>query len=56
MIAFRIDASAPRAAGGGRTVTVRFLARAPGVSPVNVALRDADDEPAFEGKGIVRVR
>lgn len=59
-IAFKVGASAPRAVGGGRTVTATFLAKAPGVSPVNVALKDATDDtlgdPASEGKGIVRVR
>ncbi len=59
-IAFKVSPSAPRAAGGGRTVTATFVAKAPGVSPVQVALIGASDDilgdPAVEGKGIVRVR
>lgn len=59
-VAFKVSASAPRAAGGGRTVTATFVARAPGVSPVQVALVTGEEEilgdSGAEGKGIVRVR
>ena len=60
IVAFRVGASAPRAATGGRKVTARFTAKAPGVSPLRVALvnahrADADGAPP-DGKGIVRVR
>lgn len=56
---FKVTPSAPRAVGGGRTVTATFVAKSPGVSPVNVALKDtAGDSSAssFDGRGIVRVR
>ena len=57
-VAFKVAPSARQA--GGRTVTVTFYAKAPGVSPVRVALVDsaADSSMATsqEGKGIVRVR
>jgi general secretion pathway protein D len=57
-VAFKVAPSARRA--GGRTVTVTFYAKAPGVSPVRVALVDSAGEsstaPPQEGKGIVRVR
>ncbi len=60
VVAFRVASSAPRAAGGGRTVTARFLAKAPGVSPVRVVLTDKNGEstagPSRDAKGIVRVR
>lgn len=60
VVAFRVASSAPRAANGGRSVTATFLALAPGVSPVRVALMEPAGEPSagpsFEGKGIVRVR
>jgi general secretion pathway protein D len=60
VVAFRVGASAPRASTGGRTVTARFRAKAPGVSPIRVALVHANGEPAGdaspEGRGIVRVR
>jgi general secretion pathway protein D len=60
IVAFRVGASAPRAATGGRKVTARFMAKAPGVSPLRVALvnahrGDSDGAPP-DGKGIVRVR
>jgi general secretion pathway protein D len=58
MVAFRVAPSARQI--GGRTVTVTFYAKAPGVSPVRVALVDSAAEsstvPLQEGKGIVRVR
>ena len=58
MVTFKIAPSARRA--GRRTVTVTFYAKAPGVSPVRVALVDSAAEsstaPLQEGKGIVRVR
>jgi general secretion pathway protein D len=58
MVAFKVAPSARQA--GGRTVTVTFYAKAPGVSPVRVALVDSAAEsstvPLQEGKGIVRVR
>jgi general secretion pathway protein D len=57
-VAFKVAQSARQA--GGRTVTVTFFAKAPGVSPVRVALVDSAAEPSTassqEGKGIVRVR
>jgi general secretion pathway protein D len=57
-VAFKVPSSVRRA--GGRTVTVTFYAKAPGVSPVRVALVDSAVEsstvPLQEGKGIVRVR
>ena len=60
IVAFRVGASAPRAATGGRKVTARFMAKAPGVSPLRVALMNADGTVADgmppDGKGIVRVR
>lgn len=58
MVAYRLAPSARQA--GGRTVTVTFYAKAPGVSPVRVALVDSavDSSKASyqEGTGIVRVR
>ncbi len=60
VVAFRVAASAPRSTSGGRTVTARFTAKAPGVSPIRVALIDQNGEiaaePSHDGKGIVRVR
>ena len=60
IVAFRVGSSAPRAASGGRMVTARFMAKAPGVSPIRVALMDGNGEStagtALDGKGIVRVR
>ncbi len=57
-VAFKVSPSARQA--GGRTVTVTFYAKAPGVSPVRVALVDSAAESSTvstqEGKGIVRVR
>ncbi len=58
MVTFKIAASAK---GTGRqAVTATFYAKAPGVSPVRVALADSASEsstpPLQEGKGIVRVR
>jgi general secretion pathway protein D len=57
-VAFKVPPSVRQA--GGRTVTVTFYAKAPGVSPVRVALVDPTVEsstaPLQEGKGIVRVR
>jgi general secretion pathway protein D len=57
-VAFKVAPSARQA--GGRTVTVTFYAKAPGVSPVRVALVDSATESSTassqEGKGIVRVR
>jgi len=59
-VAFRVEASATRAATGGRKVTAKFIAKAPGVSPIRVALVNANGEGAAgappDGKGIVRVR
>ncbi|HKR79595.1 MAG TPA: secretin N-terminal domain-containing protein [Nitrospira sp.] len=60
IVAFRVRPSAPHGTTGGRKVTARFMAKAPGVSPIRVALMDAHGEMAAdgppEGKGIVRVR
>jgi len=60
IVAFRVGSSAPRATSGGRTVTARFMAKAPGVSPIRVALMDGNREgmqgAQSDGKGIVRVR
>ena len=57
-VAFKVAPSARQA--GGRTVTVTFFAKAPGVSPVRVGLVDSAAESSTassqEGKGIVRVR
>jgi len=60
-VAFKVASSARQA--GGRTVTATFYAKAPGVSPVRVALVDSAAESSTassassqEGKGIVRVR
>jgi general secretion pathway protein D len=57
-VAFKVAPSARQA--GGRTVTVTFFAKAPGVSPVRVGLVDSAAETSTtssqEGKGIVRVR
>jgi len=57
-VAFKVAPSARQA--GGRTVTVTFFAKAPGVSPVRVGLVDSAVETSTassqEGKGIVRVR
>jgi general secretion pathway protein D len=57
-VAFKVSPSARQA--GGRTVTLTFYAKAPGVSPVRVALVDSAAESSTvstqEGKGIVRVR
>jgi general secretion pathway protein D len=58
-VSFKVSASAPRAAQGGRMVTATFVAKSPGVSPVNVMLKDAMEASvasAADGKGIVRVR
>lgn len=56
--AFRVAPAARQI--GGRTVTVTFYAKSPGVSPVRVALVDSSVELSGtalqEGKGIVRVR
>lgn len=58
MVAFRVAPSARQI--GGRTVTVTFYAKAPGVSPLRVALvasaAESSTVPPQEGKGIVRVR
>ena len=58
MVAFKIASSAKGT--GGQAVTATFYAKAPGVSPVRVALVDSASEsstsPLQEGKGIVRVR
>ncbi len=60
IVAFRVGASAPRAPTGGRKVTAKFIAKAPGVSPIRVALMNANGETTAggppDGKGIVRVR
>lgn len=60
IVVFRVKASAPHGSTGGRKVTARFAAKAPGVSPIRVALIDPTGEPeagaASDGKGIVRVR
>jgi general secretion pathway protein D len=60
IVAFRVGASAPRAPTGGRKVTAKFIAKAPGVSPIRVALMNANGEATAggppDGKGIVRVR
>jgi general secretion pathway protein D len=57
-VAFKVAPSVRQT--GGRTVTVTFFAKAPGVSPVRVALVDSSAESSTvstqEGKGIVRVR
>jgi general secretion pathway protein D len=57
-VAFKVSPSARQA--GGRTVTLTFYAKAPGVSPVRVALVDSAAESSTvstqEGRGIVRVR
>jgi general secretion pathway protein D len=57
-VAFKVAPSARQA--GGRTVTVTFYAKAPGVSPMRVALVDPtaglSTVASQEGKGIVRVR
>jgi general secretion pathway protein D len=57
-VAFKVSPSARQA--GGRTVTATFYAKAPGVSPVRVALVDSAAESSTvstqEGRGIVRVR
>jgi general secretion pathway protein D len=57
-VAFKVVPSARRV--GERTVTVTFYAKAPGVSPVRVALVDSiggsSTASLQEGKGIVRVR
>ncbi|HZC81193.1 MAG TPA: hypothetical protein VE222_05650, partial [Nitrospiraceae bacterium] len=57
-VAFKVAPSKRQA--GGRTVTVTFFAKAPGVSPVRVALVDStagsSTDSSQEGKGIVRVR
>lgn len=57
-VAFKVAPSARQV--GGRTVTVTFYAKAPGVSPVRVELVDSTAESSTasfqEGKGIVRVR
>jgi len=57
-VAFKVAPSARQA--GGRTVTVTFYAKAPGVSPMRVALVDptagSSTVVSQEGKGIVRVR
>jgi hypothetical protein len=58
-VEFTISSAAPRAAGGGRVVTATFVAKAPGVSPVTVSLKEAAGDsspPSFDGRGIVRVR
>jgi general secretion pathway protein D len=58
MVTFKIAASVKGT--GKQAVTATFYAKAPGVSPVRVALVDSDSEsstrPLQEGKGIVRVR
>jgi len=58
MVAYRVAPSARQV--GGRTVTVTFYAKAPGVSPVRVALvesaTDSSTASSQGGKGIVRVR
>ena len=60
IVAFRVKASAPHGSTGGRKVTARFTAKAPGVSPIRVALMNPNGELAGgappDGKGIVRVR
>jgi general secretion pathway protein D len=60
IVAFRVGASAPIGAKGGRKVMARFVAKAPGVSPIRVALMNTSGEVVSEsvpeGKGIVRVR
>jgi len=57
-VAFKVSPAARLV--GGRTVTVTFYAKAPGVSPMRVVLVDSASEssmvPPQEGKGIVRVR
>ncbi len=57
-VAFKVAPSVRQA--GGRTVTATFYAKAPGVSPVRVALVGSAEESSTatyqEGKGIVRVR
>ena len=57
-IAYRVASSVRQT--GGRSVIVTFYAKAPGVSPVRVALvesaADSSMASSQEGKGIVRVR
>ncbi len=58
MVSFKIAPSARQV--GGRTVTVTFYAKAPGVSPLRVALvgvaAGSSTASLQEGRGIVRVR
>jgi general secretion pathway protein D len=58
MVAFKVAPSARQI--GGRTVTVTFYAKAPGVSPLRVGVVESaagsSSVPLQEGKGIVRVR
>jgi hypothetical protein len=60
IVAFRVKASAPHAPTGSRKITARFTAKAPGVSPIRVALVNPNGGPAAgappDGKAIVRVR
>ncbi|HEY6083893.1 MAG TPA: secretin N-terminal domain-containing protein [Nitrospira sp.] len=59
IVSFKVTPTAPRSVGGGRTVTATFFAKSPGVSTVNVGLRDGAGESfdsSYDGKGIVRVR
>ena len=60
IVVFRVKPTAPHGTTGGRKVTARFMAKAPGVSPIRVALMDPNGDTAAdgppEGKGIVRVR
>ncbi len=60
VVPFRVTSSAPRASSGGRRVTARFIAKAPGVSPIRLVLMNQNGGtsagPSRDGKGIVRVR
>ena len=60
IVVFRVGTTAPHGTTGGRRVTAKFMAKAPGVSPIRVALMAPNGEAAAgafpDGKGIVRVR
>ena len=60
IVVFRVGTAAPHGSTGARKVTARFRAKAPGVSPIRVALMSPNGDVAAgappDGKGIVRVR
>ncbi len=60
VVVFRVAPTAPRAAGGGRSVTATFIAKSAGVSPIHVAVGGSSGEAPGtsprDGKGFVRVR